>query len=381
MTIWYILILVLFILVALEVAGLNQYSALGEYRYLSKGNLTLNKLIFIFIACVLTFLSAFRFETGRDWSAYIRMFNNAEQLFETGSVERGYIAINLFFRKIGLSYWTMQACILLFCSYCLYGEFYKKSSYPLYTLAIYFCLYFFSNDLAQTRQYLAMSVLILCWRFVEKKKFVFWVIAIIFAMQFHITAITAFPLYFTNRIKIKPWFSIFMLLGCFFINVFALDLIWKIIEFTVTIKILPDRVASILQYYINSDIYNKQAEYSSGLGLLVNYVFYFIVLFLYYVKYKNKKIDESCVFNFLIGILFSSMGRNFSQFSRIGNYYMLCGGGILTYNIIPESFVFFKKIDVARFGISLLWILFLLYNFYVVWLDEIEYIYRTFLLK
>ena len=109
MTIWYILILVLFILVALEVAGLNQYSALGEYRYLSKGNLTLNKLIFIFIACVLTFLSAFRFETGRDWSAYIRMFNNAEQLFETGSVERGYISINLFFRKIALSYCTMQA--------------------------------------------------------------------------------------------------------------------------------------------------------------------------------------------------------------------------------------------------------------------------------
>lgn len=381
MTIWYILILVLFILVALEVAGLNQYSALGEYHYLSKGNLTFNRLIFIFTACVLAFLSAFRFETGRDWSAYIRMFNNAEQLFESGSVERGYIAINLFFRKIGVSYWIMQACILLFCSYCLYGEFYKKSSYPLYTLAIYFCLYFFSNDLAQTRQYIAMAVLILGLQFVEKRKLFFWIFTIILAMQFHITAITAFPLYFTNRIKIKPWFSFIILLGCFFINVFALDLIWKILEFTVAIKILPERISSILQFYISSDEYNKQAEYSSGLGLVVNYGFYFIVLFLYYVKYKNKKIDEAFILNFLIGILFSSLGRNFSQFTRIGNYYVLCGGGIFCYNVLPESICFFKKLNVFRLFFSLTWVLFLIYNFYIIWMNKFEYVYHSFLLK
>lgn len=380
MTIWYILILVLFVLAVLEVAGLKQFSVFGRYLLPSENTYTFNKLVFVFISGILIFISAFRFETGRDWENYISMFNNAKNILKNGSVERGYIAINLLFNNAGLSYWIMQACLLLFCGCCLYRNFYKRSSYPLYTLIIYFCLYFFSNDLAQTRQYIAMAVLILGLQFVEKRKLFFWIFAIILAMQFHITAITAFPLYFTNRIKIKPWFSFIILLGCFFINVFALDLIWKILEFTVSIKILPERISSILQFYISSDEYNKQAEYSSGLGLLVNYTFYFIVLFLYYVKYKNKKINEAFLLNFLIGILFSSLGRNFSQFTRIGNYYVLCGGGIFCYNILPESIHFFKKLNVFRLFFSLTWVLFLIYNFCLRWMNEFEYSYKTFLL-
>ena len=285
MTIWYILILVLFVFAVLEVAGLKRFSVFGKYNAFSENTYTFNKLIFLFVSSILIFISAFRFETGRDWENYISMFNNAKYMFKNGSIERGYIGINLLFNNAGLSYWIMQACILLFCSYCLYRNFYKRSSYPLYTLIIYFCLYFFSNDLAQTRQYIAMAVLILGLKFVEKRKLFFWIFTIILAMQFHITAITAFPLYFTNRIRIKPWLSFIILLRCFFINIFALDWIWKILDFTVTIKILPERINSILQLYISSDEYNKQAEYSSGLGLVVNYGFYFIVLFFYYVKY------------------------------------------------------------------------------------------------
>lgn len=380
MLIWYIIILTLFILASLEVAGMNRISVFGNNCELSNEIFTFNKLVFIYVACILAFLSAFRYETGRDWENYIRVFNEAEEMLKTGSIETGYIALNWAFKDAGLSYWCMQACILLFCSWCLFRSLYRKSSYPLYTLAIYFCLYFFSNDLAQTRQYIAMSVLILGLGFIEKKKFMFWLLIVILAMQFHITAITAFPLYFTNRIKIKPWQTFVILLGCLFLNLFGLELIWKVMEFTVNIKLLPDRIDSILWNYMHSSEYNKQAEYSTGLGLLLQYGFYCVVLFLYYVKYQNKRVNESFILNFLIGVLFSALGRNFSQFSRIGNYYILCGGGIFAYNIIPESFIFFKKVDVFRGLISLLWLLFLMYNFLSAWINEIEYSYRIFLL-
>lgn len=380
MTIWYIIILTLFIFASLEVAGMNRISVFGNHHELSNEVFTFNKLVFIYVACVLAFLSAFRFETGRDWENYIRMFNEAEERLKTGTIEKGYIALNWAFKNAGLSYWCMQACILLFCSWCLFRSFYRKSTYPLYTLAIYFCLYFFSNDLAQTRQYIAMSVLILGLVFIEKKKFVFWFLTVILAMQFHVTAITAFPLYFTSRIKISPWQTFVILLACLFLNLFGLELIWKVMEFTVNIKLLPDRINSILWNYMQNSEYNKQVEYSTGLGLLLQYGFYFIVLLLYYARYQDKRISESFVLNFLIGILFSALGRNFSQFSRIGNYYVLCGGGVLAYNIIPESFIFFKKADVFRMLVSLLWLLFLVYDFLSAWIDEIEYSYRTFLL-
>lgn len=381
MTIWYIIILTLFIFASLEVAGMNRISVFGNNCELSNEIFTFNKLVFIYVACILAFLSAFRYETGRDWENYIRMFNEAEEMLKTGSIETGYIALNWAFKNAGLSYWCMQACVLLFCSWCLFRSLYRKSSYPLYTLAIYFCLFFFSNDLAQTRQYIAMSVLILGLGFIEKKKFMFWLLIVILAMQFHITAITAFPLYFTNRIKIRPWQTFVILLGCLFLNLFGLELIWKVMEFTVSVKLLPDRINSILWGYMQSSVYNKQAEYSTGLGLLVRYSCYFFVLFLYQIRCKNKTIKETIVLNFLIGILFSALGRNFSQFSRIGNYYILCGGGIFAYNLIPESFVFFKKADVFRMLVSLLWLLFLIYNFLSAWIGATEYSYRTFLLK
>lgn len=381
MTIWYIIILTLFILASLEVAGMNRISVFGNNCELSNEIFTFNKLVFIYVACILAFLSAFRYETGRDWENYIRMFNEAEEMLKTGSIETGYIALNWAFKNAGLSYWCMQACILLFCSWCLFRSLYRKSSYPLYTLAIYFCLYFFANDLAQTRQYIAMSVLILGLGFIENKKIVFWFLTVILAMQFHVTAITAFPLYFTNRIKIRPWQTFVILLGCLFLNLFGLELIWKVMEFTVSVKLLPDRINSILWDYMQSSVYNKQTEYSTGLGLLVRYSCYFFVLFLYQIRCKNKTIKETIVLNFLIGILFSALGRNFSQFSRIGNYYILCGGGIFAYNLIPESFVFFKKADVFRMLVSLLWLLFLIYNFLSAWIGTTEYSYRTFLLK
>ena len=67
----------LFIFASLEVAGMNRISVFGNHHELSNEVFTFNKLVFIYVACVLAFLSAFRFETGRDWENYIRMFNEA----------------------------------------------------------------------------------------------------------------------------------------------------------------------------------------------------------------------------------------------------------------------------------------------------------------
>ena len=367
MQIWFILIFILFLVAALEVIGGRGYCIVGNSKTVlvkqaEKKFATLSGLLYFYAAFFLAFLAVFSFKTGRDWEAYIQMFNNAESMLKHGSVERGYIWINHFFKKLGFSYWTLRSVLLIFCTFVMFRSFYKRSDFPCYTLALYFCLYYFATDFAQTRQYLAMAVLILGSDFIKRRKLLQWILLIALAMQFHITAICAFPLYFTDRFRIKTWFAFLALFGCLVMNLLGLDFIWGVMDLVSELGFVPERILRLLDFYRNSDEYNKQAEFSSGIGLIVRYSFYFLVVFLYYVKYRNKKIEEFCVLNFLIGVLFESMGRNFSQFSRIGNYYFLVGGGLFAYNILPKSVRFFKRLDFIRILFSVSWLLFIFLN-------------------
>lgn len=374
MTIWYIVILVLFIASLLEISGFTEISAMTNKDKILGRVITYDEVIFVYIATVLTLLSAFRFETGRDWINYIEMFQNARSFYNDSGIEKGYIGINILFKYFRLTYWQMQACILIFCSYVLFTSFHKRSSYPLYTLIIYFCLYYFSNDLAQTRQYIAMSILILGLKFIRERKILIWCLFILLAMQFHVTAVVALPLYFTCRIKVRPIYAYILLGACLFISLFGLDLVWWILDIAKKISFLPNRILNLLDMYMVNDLYNKPTTVRVA---LLKYVFYFIVVFLY--NYRKSEINDADTFllNFLIGVLCVSMGYSFSQFSRIGNYYMLCGGGIFAYNILPSSRTFFKNFEYIRLIISILWILLLVTSFIVNNMHLPEYTYKS----
>ncbi len=381
MTVWYAVLAFLFVTAFVELIGARTLPIAGG----SIRGFSLDKLVYVYVAGVLTFLCAFSFETGRDWGNYISMFDECEIRIKTGLVERGYIAANILFKRLGLGFWEMTCLMRMFCSLVFYRFFLKNSAWPIYTIAIYFFNYFFGVNLAQTRQYLAMAILICGLGFVKRKKLFFWVLVIILAMQFHVTAICAFPLYFTGRIRVKPWFFFAALALCLFINFWGNNLIWVLLDFTNTLSFLPQRILRILNGYMHSPKYNQIQEYSSGLGFLGRYMFYFIIAFIYiYIynckKYKDKSQLDSCTLNFLICILFQAMGRNFSQFSRIGYYYMLCGGGIFVWNIIPESIRFFKGMDMMRIFLSVCVVLFMLLAFAVSWINQYEYSWKTFLL-
>lgn len=374
MTVWYIVILVLFIASLLEISEFTESSVMTNKDKIFGRVITYDEVLFVYIATVLTLLSAFRFETGRDWINYIEMFQNAKSFYNDSDIEKGYIGINILFKYFRLTYWQMQACILIFCSYVLFTSFHKRSSYPLYTLIIYFCLYYFSNDLAQTRQYIAMSILILGLKFIRERKILIWCLFVLLAMQFHVTAIVAFPLYFTCRINIKPIYAYILLGVCLCISLFGLDLVWWILRIVKKITFLPERVSALLEVYMFTDAYNKPS--AIGLGL-VKYIFYFIIVYLYSHRKTENNYPDLFLLNFLIGVLFVAMGYNFSEFSRIGNYYMLCGGGIFAYNILPSSRTFFKNFEYIRVVISILWILLLITSFIINSINLPEYTYKS----
>lgn len=80
---------------------------------------------------------------------------------------------------------------------------YLNSSSPMISLIIYITLGSFTFSLMGLRQTIAMSICLLSIEYIKKKKLFMFVLLIIIAMQFHITAIIFLPVYFISKITIS----------------------------------------------------------------------------------------------------------------------------------------------------------------------------------
>lgn len=186
-------------------------------------------------------------------------------------------------------------------------------------------------------------------------------------MQFHITALLAFPLYFTANRKVSVKFCVVLFIASIFITFFGLNIIRAMLALVTKLSIVPERIRIIGNSYLNSKIYGQQGQFGSGLGFLVRYAFIALMIFFYKLISKKSDTGNYYFLNFFIALIFQAMGRNFDQFSRIANYYLICGGGLCAYNLLLDAKKFFRKTEVLKIAMCAVFVLFMLYNFYNLW--------------
>lgn len=325
--------------------------------------LGINRVVFVYIAFLLFSIAAFRYEIGRDWEGYTSFFRNCLNSHSVSRFEPGFALLNKFFCMVSGNFYVMQFFIMTFCCVCVYGSFYRWSRYPVFTLFLYFVMYFLSTDMAQTRQHIAIAILLCGTRFVRERKLVLWIMVVILAMQFHVTALIAFPLYFTTGKDVSFRMAVFLYVICLITSFFGLYVIKWLLTFVISFRFVPERIVRIGTFYLSSKLYGQKKE---GVSFLVNYVFVFLMLFFYFTQQRER--DRYFLMNFFIGFLFQAMGRNFDQFSRIANYYLICGGGLCAYNLLIDcNKTFFKKIGVGKVFLCTIFLLAMLYHFYSNW--------------
>ena len=125
---------------------------------------------------------------------------------------------------------------------------------------------------------------------------------------------------------------------------------------------IPARISTLIQAYIISSDYGKMVEFGSGLGFLIKVFFYCLMLFFCYINKENKS-KENFLLNFLIGFIFSAIGRNFDVLGRIANYFLICGNGLVAYNLIADKTAFYKKADILRLFQAIIFVLFFVLSF------------------
>lgn len=322
----------------------------------------LKKVILFFILFALTAYSACRGQIGTDQISYKKIFDECIQASSSGyaakySTEAGYIFINKFFGSISRNYYFMQFFVSLFIAVILFKHISKNSVFPFFSLFIYFCDDYVLLNIEAVRQAIAVAILVLGAKYIIKKKILHWLFFVLLAMQFHISALIAFPLYFTTTVRMPLWCSVFLVFVAIFFRMFSNAFLRLSLRTIASLPFVPSRIASLCKAYVSiTSIQGTQKQFGSGLGFVFLLLVYFLVIFFCYVNHQNKS-KEFFLFNFLIACIIQGIGRNIEVLTRCACYYMICGNGLFCYNLVLLRNKFFKKQDFLRIGIVSFYIL------------------------
>ena len=187
-------------------------------------------LIFLILAILtMVLVSGFRWETGVDHINYYYVFTNI--LYDLNThVEVGFQLICELVLLFTEDMWVMFfICSVLTGIFLTIGIRLNSTNY-LISIFLYISMGFFYYSLNSIRHYLALSIYLIAYYYLRKRKLEDFLVYILIASIFHKIAFIAIPLYFLLNIKYKKyWYGIFsaILVVLMILNRQILDLLYK----------------------------------------------------------------------------------------------------------------------------------------------------------
>ncbi len=173
---------------------------------LGKNPTKTKKIVYLSVVFVLMFIvTTFRYGMGNDYFNYMRI---TDQIINAGwskvfglGFEPLYVLLIKFLSLITHNHEIMYALLAALILAPIAISIYKHSDNAWISVCVYLCLTFFYTQLNFIRQSLAVSLLILAYGFMKKRKIVPVLILAFAATLFHYTAAIFIPFYLISLIK------------------------------------------------------------------------------------------------------------------------------------------------------------------------------------
>lgn len=265
---------------------------------------------------ILGFLLVFvglRFNTGADWNNYKLAFESISEGIKSTGWEPGFIVLmKVIFYLFG-NYYVLQFLVTSLLLYSLNKFYTNNTNYPILSMTLFVLIFFTSILMAQLRQSIAMSVILIGAKYVFERNFLKYLIIVVLACLFHVSAIVALPIYFLNR-KISTTISVLLILTVQVFYFFP-SVILNMVETIVVI--FPSRFQRLFEVYVGTS-YADKVEFSSGVYYIATLLFLIVVLFL-----TKKSTDKSIYFHntLIILIILYSLSKAFLILERFQSYY------------------------------------------------------------
>lgn len=253
-----------------------------------------------------TILAARHLSVGSDTLNYVFWFERSKLYnffdFSYSRHETGYLLLNKVLSFINNPQ-IFIAIIAFIQLIIIYLFIIKESRYPIISVFLFISFGFYSDLFNLFRQMLALSILLLSYNYLKKNDFTKYVIIVVIASLFHISALSFLVLWFTK--KIEPRFR--NLLLYFTIAILTYLFSGEIIRYS-------------LEYFSTRS--NITVESSGGLNLLILLI---VILLIGYMLKRNILKNENnsiILFNVLsAGVFAQVIALQFSLFTRITSYF------------------------------------------------------------
>ncbi len=268
---------------------------------------------FILAVMFPVFLATFRVNTGTDYNSYVGIFNvNAQLSFSdwfllNRSFSGDRIGIWIF-SKIANCFGSEKVFFFLFSFILCCSVFWVlKNQYSQYVflVALGFLTTTFSTGLNICKQMLAAGIIFCGLSYVTRRKLLRYIMVVLLAMCFHITAACGIIIYFLygKTSKNKALGQIVTIFGV----VIALLLLPQIL------KLMGGRFAGYIEF--DGVTYNRSFFLDCALLLM------FIVLRRRYLKIDKR--NDLFIFMFVLGVLLELTGFQSPYLKRIASYFTI----------------------------------------------------------
>lgn len=151
-----------------------------------------NKKISVITSGILAIVAGLRFYTGYDFNSYQNFYLEVDSISDifNGSIdaESGFLFINFIFKSLGFNFYFFILFFSLLSIFLLSNFVYKYTPFPSLILVYYFARYFLVRDMGQIRSSLACIILLYAIPLILKKKPIHFLLVVLLASLFHITA-------------------------------------------------------------------------------------------------------------------------------------------------------------------------------------------------
>ena len=268
-----------------------------------------SKILFLFVFIWLSLVGALRGEgIGADYDNYKLYFQYfAERAwFAVETIERGYVWLN---KLVALStdeyQWLLAACGFLSMIGVIY--FIKRYSiYPILSIWLYISLGSYQSTFTRLRQAIAISIILIGYRYIIEKKIWKYILCVICAFLFHYSAICTILLYpFYSLISRYKGINLAFTICVCLCGLYLVNLIKPLLIYT--------------GYFYYAD-----ADSGEGVGLLLIYsiIYLYILLTSNYKSNKNIYMDILLCFS-SFAVIFQSFAPSINILNRASEYFSI----------------------------------------------------------
>ena len=307
---------------------------------------------YIVVFGLLLALSVFRnLSVGTDFLGYKEAFSLIGEHSYSDPVsqeilwknEYGWYYMNKGIYIIG-NFFLYTLCFYFLMYSLIFKTIYEKSSIPLFSVLLYFLCGYYLASFNVMRQAFVFSLFLYSVRFIEDKKFLKYLITLLFGSLFHLSALFLIPIYFITKIK---WSKI--LLSSLLIISLIIGYMNYLPQFAYLIQL--QRLQNYLTLFHNN---------FSVIGYLV-FAFntLMVIIFLMFTKDINSK-DSIYLKIVIIGVILGNLVLHYQWLSRFSEVYFIPIMIIAYVNVISQCKIFHNK--VIFIGLLILYSLLLFYT-------------------